>query len=326
MAAVSLLPVMTQAEEPDWVELPTTPDAYQEQWLSGEREGYLNWMIDQRNAWSYRIGNLGRDLDGFLAGREVPLERSGGYMRIGIHGIWHKGGEVDFDPRVKLKLELPYTEEKFRLIIENDPDEDKNLQERTRYHALSPSEDNQSTLVGAVRYVFDAIDRWDMSTDLGVKIRLPPDPFWRFQAQRGWPLADEWELRLRQRVYYYLKDGLGENTELYLERPWDQNKLLRIKSEAQWSKDDARFEFGQTFSILQRIDDIRATEWRLGILGENQPNVRTTDYFLNLTYRRLLYKDWLFYEVTPELLFPRDDGFRPNPSLSLGLEIIFSEH
>jgi len=328
LLALSLLGISPfgVAEEPDWVELPITPDAYQENWLPGERDTYTGWLIDQRTAWSYRIGNLGRNLDGFFAGEEAQWRSNESYMKLSLHNTFRKSGEMDTEPRIKLRLDLPDTKRKFRLIIENDPEEDKSVQERTRYRSLTSTERARSRTTGAIRYMFDELDQWKLSTDLGIRARLPPDPFVRGRASREWDLVSDWNARLNQQVYYYVEDGLGETTELYFERGLSPDSLFRVKSEAQWSQREARFEFAQVFSILQRIDMKRGAEWQIGVLGESQPTFWTTAYFANVTYRRLLYKDWLFYEITPELLFPRDDDFRANPSLTFGLEVLFSEH
>lgn len=311
--------------DPDWVELPTTPDAYHEDWLPGERDGYKGWLLDQRTAWVHRVNRLGRNLDGFFASRDAYWDSNESYMILSGHTVIGKKGEIEFDPRLRVRLDLPYTKEKFRLILESDAEEDLSLAERARERSLTAFERKRSTASGAVRYIFDELDRWQLSTDLGVRFRFPPDPFWRFQASRQWQLTEYWSTRFHQRLYWYLKDGLGESSELYFERPLSPTMLFRAKSEAEWSKDENQFDFGQIFSILHQIDTKRAAEWQLGALGESKPTTRTTDYFANVTYRRLLYKDWLFYELTPELLFPRDDSFKPNPSISIGIEIIFSE-
>lgn len=311
--------------DPDWVELPITPDAYHEEWLPGERDGYKGWLLDQRTAWVHRVNRLGRSLDGFFASRDAHWDSNESYMILSGHTVFRKRGDIDFDPRIRVRLDLPYTKEKFRLIIESDPEEELSVQERARERSLTAFERRQTSASGAVRYIFDELDKWKLSTDLGVRFRFPPNPFWRFQASRQWQLTEYWSTRFHQRVYWYLDDGLGETSELYFERPLSPNVLFRAKSEAEWNKNEDKFDFAQIFSILQRIDMRRAAEWQIGVLGESQPTARTTDYFANVTYRRLLYKDWLFYELTPELLFPRSDSFKPNPSISIGIEVIFAE-
>jgi hypothetical protein len=89
-------------------------------------------------------------------------------------------------------------------------------------------------------------------------------------------------------------------------------------------------EFAPVFSLSQLLDEKSAVAYRLGWLGEDRPIFRTRSCYTNLTYRRSLCRHWLFFEITPELLYPRNDDFNINPSLTIpsltiGVELVLSE-
>ena len=47
------------------------------------------------------------------------------------------------------------------------------------------------------------------------------------------------------------------------------------------------------------------------------------DWILNATWRDALYRKWMYYTVTPQLDFAEEDGHEAEPSLRLGVEILF---
>lgn len=287
-------------------------------------ERSFSWIVDQRNAWSNRIGSLGRNIDGFFGGKEAELSANGSFLKVGLFGVWRKEEGIDPEPRFKFRLDLPYTQDRFKLVIENDPDETKTLAEKNRNRVLKENETTNTTSTGFFRLIA-ALKEWKFKGDLGIKLEIPLDPFARAKAEKEWALSDTWDFRVDESVYYYHSDGWGHTSAFYFENAISDRWFFRSKSEAQWVDNRDGWEFAEVFSLSQKIDEKRAMNHQLGWLGESRPNPRTSAYFINTTYRQRLYSDWLFLESTPELLFPRDDNFKPNPSLTLGIEMIFSE-
>jgi hypothetical protein len=44
-----------------------------------------------------------------------------------------------------------------------------------------------------------------------------------------------------------------------------------------------------------------------------------------VSYRYRLHRDWLFFELDPQLHFPADRQFHTNPALVMRLEMLFDE-
>lgn len=283
-----------------------------------------DWLIEERNEWSEIIGNTGARLDGFFAGRAAEIRTNGSFLRLGFETKYEKRGEITLDPVLRFKLDLPTLEERLKLVVESDSLEQKSLGEANRDRSLSSEERASTDTTGALQLLSDPKKRkWRASTSIGVRFRNPPDPFWRARLRRSWELENDWTFRVLQSVYYFHEDGWGETTRLIFENQFG-NYFFRSRSEARWVHEDRTMEYAQVLSMQRELDAKRAINYQLGILGENQPTLWTTDYYVNAIYRRLLYKEWLFYEMIPELLFPRDDDFKPNPSLTFRLEVVFS--
>lgn len=44
---------------------------------------------------------------------------------------------------------------------------------------------------------------------------------------------------------------------------------------------------------------------------------------LRLRFRKQIWRDWLFYEINPQLVFRNNDDFRATPGIELRLEASF---
>lgn len=306
--------------------LPTSTSAnkaYDEK-LPEEQEGVLSWMLQKRNDWGKLVGSTGRRLDGFFASDEAIERSNDSFVKIALIGSQYSGERSYLEPKFKFRLDLPTLKERLKIIIESEPEEIQDLEEKNRAN-IEDDDKVKDTAVGAIQLKSKPSHSWNASTSVGVDFQLPADPFWRAKGNYTWDIDDRWDLYLRESIYYFHIDGWGENTQLIFERD-HSSFVFRTKTEAKYNHNRRRMTFAQVFSVLKEISDKRAIHYRVGVLAQNKPERQTTSYFTNATYRRKLYSSWLFYELTPELLFPRNDNFNLQPSITARIELVFSEH
>ena len=60
-----------------------------------------------------------------------------------------------------------------------------------------------------------------------------------------------------------------------------------------------------------------------GVGFEREPRWRDTLYFATVRFRRNIHHGWVFFEVTPQVLFERDSNFKASPSLAFTFEMFF---
>jgi hypothetical protein len=278
------------------------------------------WLIDKRNEWSEDINSLAVNIDRFFAGDEARADNES-YLRLRAGMVWSRGGNLSSDSDVKLKLDLPGSKKRWKLIFESDSDDQNSLETQTR--ATSPTNrqftDTESSS-GALRYVVDDTGKWKKDLDIGVYGSTPLDPFARYQLRRTAQLGNDWSLYFKESMYYFNQDGWGQKTTFSVEKPINSHYLWRNRVDAKFSDDDNVLETAFVTSTVHVLDDWRAIDYAVGVVTTNRPVSETTVYFINATYRKRLYKDWLFFDIRPELAFPRDIGFKPSPSLTFGVD------
>lgn len=251
---------------------------------------------------------LARRLDDFFAGDLAYLEATGSYLQIGGSALWEQGRDWKFDDRIRLRLVLPRTQKRFRLVLESEREPEETRPAEEDRPVPPPPSESRSTLLG-LEGSLQETRRWRVSLTGGVKFPLPPDPFVRLRGRLRVPVAS-WHFRFTQSLFWFRSDGYGETTAVDLDRSLSGNVLFRSSSSATFLLDESNFELAQSFGVYHHLSSRDALTYSYSVLGETNPRTQVTDHVVGVRYRRSLYRDWLFFEVEPGLRFSRDDDFQ----------------
>lgn len=251
---------------------------------------------------------LARYFDGFFGGELAYEEATGSYLQVGGEALWEDDGTWAFDDRILLRLALPHTQKRFRLVLESQrealAEEPRPPEEQPA--SLTPSE-SRRTLLG-LEGLLQETRRWRVSLTGGVKFPFPPDPFTRLRGRWQTPLGS-WNFRFAQSFFWFLSDGLGEKTSVDFDRRLAEPLLLRLSSEATYLWDDNNFDLLQAVAVYHRLSARDALTYRYALQGETNPATRIANHVVSVRYRRKLYRDWLFCELEPGLRYSREDDF-----------------
>jgi len=310
------LPASFYNFEPDeyWAE---PKDSY---WMS-----FSNWVIRQEKTQGQRVQSIGEWADRTLSGSQRALPDNESYIRIGFATESEYGDPAQFDPEARFRLEIPTVEKKLRLVVESESDELIPIAERRRTRQLTADERTETQATGAFRLLSNVGDAINLNNDLGVRLRIPADAFWRLTARKQWQRkGSPWNLAVKQRLYYFHQDGWGARSSFGAGRDLGDGWRALLASEIEWLHSERKFELSQVFSTYKRLNNRATISPRLGVLGESQPGWRTTAVFADLTWRYRLHSDWLFGEIIPAVEFPRTENFKDRGSLVLRIELYFS--
>jgi hypothetical protein len=278
------------------------------QWLEGEREKI-----------SRNVTALGQNLDAWLAGENISDSPNETYLRVRFNQ--QLASFAGYHSRIKIdgSLDLPQTSKRWKLIFESDSEELSSLED----NVLGDETSRES--IGGLSYQHEVGKSWQVNHSIGLRSRVPADPFYRFKAQREHKLNEAWSLNFQQKLWNYKSQGWGYDTEVSFNRIINQGKILQISSEVKYQQNHNLTEFSQTIALHNSLAQFRTISYELGILGLNRPNIRINDYYIGAQYRRALRGDWLFLETAPQIIVARDENWRPEPRLLINLEMLFSD-
>jgi len=275
------------------------------------------WLDRQRSEISVRVTALGRSLDAWLSGESIGDNSNETYLRIRLNQQATSLDGYHSRLRVDGSLDLPQTSKRWKLIFESDVAELNSLENSV----LKNEESTKS--IGGLSYQQSTDGPWQISHSIGLRARVPADPFYRFKAQYQQQISDHWSLGYRQKIWHYQSQGWGYNTDITLDRKLEQGRILRVSSEIRYQQESRQTEFSQTIALHSAIKQFETMSYEAGILGVNRPNVRIGDYYVGAQYRRAIRGQWLFLEVRPQLVVSREENWRAEPKLMVNLEMLF---
>ena len=285
----------------------------------------LDTIDTPRNYLSVKIANLANDIDRFFGGDRHYQESNQSVVQLDLTRATGYGAGRKYDLSARANLRLPSTEGRLHLLLESDPEQNISGEPAQSSTLLNNQASTSGSYSLAARYMKELEKVWNLSFDWGLKFPIPVRPFARARGSYAVPLGKVWRMKLAQSVYWFNDIGVGETTQLDLEKLISEPVLFRATSTAAWLKDKQNFNLRQDLSIYHTVTERTALLYQASAIGVSNPQYELTEYVLSFLYRYRLHRDWMFFEYSPQLHFPKTENFRASPSLSMRLEILFDE-
>lgn len=284
-----------------------------------ESSALAGWLDRTHETWFRRMDNAVRTVDVRWFGQETDYYPELSTFRV--RALTRVGGtDNQKDAEVKLDfradLALPWLEHKLRLILESvDSDSlpGADIMSRSEHTQLGLQTMWHNLLHG--RTVAGAGMRLRGGRPVGY-LSLQ----WKWDRELGGGT-----LNLNPRVMYLTDDGLGQVAALSWTRFIRERQCVQLRVAERTSEaiDGVNLEYTVRSAWLRSG---RGRGWVA------QASVFPTwyrsdwtwdDTLLNVTWRDAFYRRWIYYTITPQLQFPREDHYRARPSIRFGLEILF---
>jgi hypothetical protein len=297
----------------------TAPDA-----LTIEREPEVEVLttIDRsRDFISEKITTYSKHLDQFFGDERYFQEHNDSVIQLDLSETLAQEGARNFGFEGKVKIDLPAASKRFQVVLESNP-EQKTANEVKKDQPVAPvKEIVPANFAASLRFEHRQEDVWHFSSDAGVKLQAPLDPFTRARGSFSVPIGP-WRLKIAETIFWFNRLGLGATSQLDLERILDPYLLFRATSTATCYEDPSKCDLRQDFSVFHTLSERAAWVYQASIVATNQPILQETDYVVLARYRYRLHKKWVYFELTPQLTVPRADGFRRNAQLLMRLELL----
>ena len=285
------------------------------------RNGFTRWLDGFHERLYCRMDNAVRRVDTMWLTEEIrPYDYQLSTFKIKLLvRVGGRSNDDSSDYKIKFRADfaLPSMKRRLHLFVDNLgrdslPGQDPMKQEddtRVGARVVRPLRYSELDFGGGARLHsgmpvgFGEVNwRWKWSNDLGRVTRLTP------------------------RGYWYSDEGWGQSTTLSWTRPVDtrKRKIIQFRTVELSSEESNGWEFEQTV----RFAWLRANLHR-GLLAQASvfPHYGNSDFhwddsLVNVMWRGSLYRKWIYYTLTPQVEFPKEDGYKAMPSFRIGLEIL----
>jgi len=248
-------------------------------------------------------------------------------LEIGVWSEYISGpdGKLDIDQRFRVDLEFPNVERNLSLFFDSDYNDD-----------LPGTDLSESETQGFVLGFRRQLKKMNISSDLGVKWRLPPRLFARIRYRPSWTWGEH-EWGFEQRLFWNNEDGFGSLTHVrgYRWLGTSHHWLFRNLTAGRISESTDGLEWQQTFS-LGHMTDLVDEENRLENLGTNDTvqcmaltasvfgkDRRTDTYRTTFLFRYPIHKTFVLLEAEPGLEWREEHDWTTQYRFDLGVVLLF---
>ena len=252
---------------------------YEKSWYD-ETQVYINSRFCEPALW----------FDNFFATDRVFREGvAGTYIRWRNDFVYDEEESFSFKLGISASVELPGLQNRLRLTIESD--EDENVKD------ISPeSGQANNNSLGLQGDVFKN-DR----SKFNVTVSLTPRV--RFRYRYTYPVYEDIILRFTQEAQW--QDGVNSaRSQFDIEKLFRKGFLLRAVSEGKVSEDFEGINWLQGLVLFQRINKKTSFSYESSVNGISEPSTKATNYRLGVRFRKNFHRKWLFYEIAPEMTWP----------------------
>ena len=282
-------------------------------------------MDAKRDYLSGKIIDFATDIDRFFGDQRNYQETNNSVMQLDLDRVTGYSGDRKFSLSARANLNLPATEKRLHLLLESNPDQ--NIEGAPTQNQFTPLNNQVNTPQSyglALRYeqVKEELQASHLNADAGLKFQgIKVNPFVRTSGSYSIPL-DQWRLKAWETVYWFNTIGAGETTQVDLEHILSPSVLFRATSSATWLKDLPYFNLRQDLSLYDTVDERTALLYQLSSLGVSSPQWESTVHVASIFYRYRLHQKWMYFELSPQLYFPRTNNFQSAFTLSMRLEML----
>jgi len=290
----------------------TVEDTFVDAWhraLSGTITGSADWI------------------DSFFYDERYEAEENQSRLLLRLESFTEDGEGTDLKLKASLRIGIPYAQKRLKLIVVGEPDTEPDTAGATGGTVRRSFDriDNNDVSVSLQHAIMQEINRY-LSTRLGFVFRnWEPRIFLEGRYRTSFDL-DPWGARFTERLRWYTDKGWESRATLDIEKPLSERFFFRTTIEGDWLEDQNGIPHSLTFAVAHFLSKRRALEYSWGNSFQSRPNYRLEEVAFRIRYRQRIWRDWLFYDIEPQLRFPNAEGFKMIPGILLRLEAIIGRY
>ena len=265
-------------------------------------------------------------LDSFFDDTRVELELNKTRLKASFSSVLEADG-LHTDAKANLRLALPRFQNKLHLLLLAEPDEEistsDTLEQQFRRQAGSQ---NDQSFAAALQYFIKDTPLSNLSLLAGLRIRNALPVSFIGPRYRQVIFLDSWALRFTQALRWFTDEGWEAKTRVDLERSILDKYFFRASGEGDWSEDKKGYFYDLTLLLFQPLDEKRSLAFGWSNSLQTEPSNRLEETIFGFRFREQIWRKWLFYEVGPQFVFPRDKDFEFTPGIVFQLDVIFGHY
>lgn len=295
--------------------------------LKNEELSVLQTLDYIHDGLSEEITENAERIDSFFVNERVIDGRNQTNLRLlnTASVIEHQGFKNNAD--VRLRLRLPQLQEKVQFELGQQVDEYSAQGGNTGSLQNSPLRSQDRATRAGFSFFKDVLSLKSKFT-AGARYRNGFVPYGNFRLSRDIAFNRRTKLTLINDFFGDTDDRTGDRFTAYLDYSVNKKLLFRLINEAIYRDLDHTFLTTNGFAFFHELSKRRSMSYLATVNGLNPTTASTfhaNSYQAYVTYRQLVYKNYMFFEYSPGVSFPRDRQFDTQLEFYFRIEIIFGK-
>lgn len=313
LALILLLPVPAPAAETPQVneeqDPETAADADAGQQDDSKLDSHKRFMDTQ-------VQRASRWIDGFFVDSNYRAETSHNQLRVRPELYYRDEQGTEVKTKLQARIQLPNLGHRISLLAGADEDDVRSGE--------FANEENQNRMAG-LQFLLSDSEKWHTSIVAGFKFggfAFFFGPRLRYQTA----INDRALIRLTETVRWQTNNywDIGSRGDLFY--VLDERLYFRQTVHVRWrgENDDEEGVLTELSSVLsQRLSPTAGLQYDFSTVFHTQPDTHVDKYTLSLRYRKQTHREWLYYEIAPQVSFEDEFGFKANPGIRLRVEFFY---
>jgi len=270
---------------------------------------------DKRPGWidrvQYRLYRLTCSsaswFDGLFGNRRFDQEyrQSHGFATLGTR--WSERDGVDPVARFRARMNLPQISNKLNAFV-GRIDQDEFVTESSPEGYALPAQfasRNEDDFLVGLGYRDSLSKTGSFDTDVGVRVRWPPEPYVKGSYRYARPIGQRNLLRLRETAFWRQTERFGVTSSVDWDHAFDDRYLLRWSNAGTFSQVSEGVRWYSELILFHSMGERSAFAYQTFINGSSDAEVPLSSYGATVTYRQRVWREWLIIELQTGVDWPR---------------------
>jgi hypothetical protein len=286
-----------------------------------DNRGFTDRM---HSALSDRLLSTATRLDHFFTNESYLKEENKSYVRFRYDIFKEEQAKLSYKPSFDVRLALPALERKTRIDFSAESAENRaNAASPVRTAGERFGTTSESNFTTALQFIFRSTPEESFVVRSGIQlVKSSPAAFAAPRYRILFPY-DPWQLRLTQEVLYNTRTNWQTDSRIELERILPHDFFFRATTDGVWTAENYDFAYSVSFLLREPLDSSRAIEYAWINNFDTQPLNELIETAVRVAYRQNFLRSWLFYEISPQVRFPRSTGFDARPGILFRIDMLF---
>jgi hypothetical protein len=326
------LPLQEQTSETDKQQTPARPDGEIRSFPSDTSSSAAP-AVPEENFVDRLHGEISRGLlgtaqwlDSYFEDERMEKEINRSYIRVRYDIFQENRTKAIYRSTFNVRLALPQLEKKVHLVFsaeQPEPAAATPTPAGTTGDRIGLTDARNVTT--SVHYILRATEEQNFIVRTGAQFShgspvLFIGPRYRYFV----PLAT-WDFRFTQEAVWKTDTKWQVDTLFDLERQLPRGLFFRSSLGGTWLEGTNGYFYSLSFSLRQPFDLKHALDYEWINSYQTRPVNELTEILFRVRYRQNIWRNWLFFELAPQLRFPRSGNFDGTPGFLFRFEVFFGK-